>query len=208
MDAAMMGGKLWVATTRAVGTGAQAKSARSLVGVTLPDAAAVAMDGKLRVEDLMAVHPGVKVTLDVSVGSEEGNAAITKGLTEALTKNGMTVEAGQPIVVQARVSADKSHEMVYEKTMTFEKTTVSVNDMKGTVSILVDGMEAWGMSAMRPAPTHLDMKQGESVEQAIAEEQAKSWQMLTGVELPRMVPAPRENAEFGSSPLVPGVGKR
>jgi hypothetical protein len=196
---------LWVAAVRASGAGAQAKSARTLVPVVLPDAAAKEIEGKLRMEDVMAVHPGVKVTVDVQVGNEEGNTALVKSLTEALAKNGMTTAEGQGVRLEVRVAADKAHEMEYQQMGGgFERTRMTVNDMKVTASFMVEGKEAWTWSAIQAAPVSMPMKKGQSVGEAIAEEQAKAWRMALGVELPKMLPAVREKLEFGSSPLVPG----
>ncbi|MGN6367674.1 MAG: hypothetical protein ACTHN5_05390 [Phycisphaerae bacterium] len=202
----VLGGRLWVACVRSNGAGPQARSARTLASATLPDAPAAAMEAKLHEEDVMALHPGVKVTLDVAVGNDEGNAAIAKHLQEELARNGMEVADGQKIRLEARMTPDKPHEMTYQGFGVSERMTV--NDMKGTVSFRVDGKEAWSWSAIQPPPGFLQVKKGDSVQQVVAAEQAKAWRILSGVELPRRVPAPREEVGFGTSPLIPGTTKR
>jgi len=206
----MVGGRLWVVMTRHVGAAGgvgQGKEIRSMVGVALPDKAAAAMAPKLPMEGVMAMHPGVKVSLDVQVGNEEGNGLITALFTEQLKKGGMEVAEGQGVRVTARVEGDKSHEMSYQKMGSFETTKMSVQDQKVSVVVTMEGKEAWVWSTIVAAPMMVSMKAGETVEQAIAEQQGKAWRALEGVELPKMLAAPRETVGFGSSALVEVAGK-
>jgi hypothetical protein len=118
----------------------------------------------------------------------------------------MEAADGQGIRVEARVTPDKPHEMEYHGFGVEKQLTV--NDMKVSVSFIVDGKEAWTWSTIQGAPMFLQIKKGDSLDQVIAAEQGKAWQALGSVELPKMLPAPRDVPEFGTSPLIPGTGKK
>ncbi len=138
---AVAGGVFWyVATDR------QAQTQR-LVPVKLPhDEAAQAATG-LDPESLLAIKPGVSVSLEVQLeATAEQRETIRQTLTAQLERNGVKVAQGQAIQLAARTVAGESKEISYRSFGTppwGNHSKVTYTEQRCELQFLVHGRSVW-----------------------------------------------------------------
>lgn len=192
-------GRLWVVTT--VGNG------RGLMPVQLMQPEVLATAEKLNADEILALKPGAKVSLEVALGGEQhakGDAA----LRAAVTKSGMTVEDGQPIRIRAQMVTGNSATQQYGRTMLSDnRESATVTEQRYEVELLIDGQSAWKQSSVLQsahAPSMVFKKEGESAQQAIdRENQQRMAGYQFGVTLPRYVVHPKYAGPLGTSKITP-----
>jgi hypothetical protein len=176
-----------------------------LVPAALPEPAAKQAAAGLDPAQVMAVRPGSSVSVEVNLGGapEDVRKAVTDALTARLRANGVTAAAGQPVKLVAGESAGASREIAYQMFGQPGPLKANVTEKKLNLAFVADGKVAWQVETTAGAPMMISLKQGQTVEDAIAAHQAQAYGFFQSADLPRLVPKPREPLAFGRSELTP-----
>ena len=195
------GGQFWYAFEAAGGQG------RMLSTAFLPhDDVRRAAASLTSAEQPMIVQPGASFTLDIRV---QGDAAeqqqVHKALTDRLEAAGMTVGNGGPLVLQATTSTGESREMSFRAIgpSSRKDETATVTEQISTVAILENGKTIWQTGTGGRLPLFLEVRRGETIQQAIARHQAPDFAYFGQVDLPRFLARPVDVRPFGFSRLTP-----
>lgn len=175
-----------------------------LISTALPTPQARQAAAKVDLARAFAVRRGAEVTVEVQLAEPGAAAAVLKGLTETLTKNGLKVVDQSPIHVIAASRTGKTHEVSYTFFGRRDPEKISVVDEILSITFVVDGKEAWSATTTAGAPTMISLKQDETLEQVIARQRSNNWRFFTSTSLPKNIPAAREPAALGTSSLEPG----
>ncbi len=145
----------------------------ALVQVSLPHAEAKAAAAGLKAEQNVAVGPGTKVAIAVSV---TGDAAFQKKVTEALTKH--VQDAGWVVADNADVHLTATTTTKEAKTMQYSviggnpaNQTVSIPTYECKLEIMKDGLSLWQASSFagNMAPQFTRLKQGQTMQDIVNE---------------------------------------
>ncbi len=168
----------------------------------------LAMAQSINADEILAVKPGAKVSLEVNIGGEE-QAKAEAALRTALEQNGMEVASDQPLKVRAQVVTGKTETQEYSRSI-FDRNTESatVTEKSYEVEILLNGESLWKQTTMMQsgrAPMHVFMQKGESVQQAVDRENSqRSGGFGFSVNLPRYVVQPKYAGPLGKSTVSLG----
>ena len=178
----------------------------SLAMAKLPHPDALRAAESIKPDEVLLVKPGVKVSLSVDVpGTAEERSQITEALTLAIKETGLVLADNQPIVFRAFVEQGKSEEREYRSFGRVEKVTVTPQHCR--LRIEADGTPAWESQTVSNAGFILHMKQGQTIQDAVAEATKPNTAFLKTVRVPRYLAKPKDPAWFGSSTLTAqGVG--
>ena len=142
------------------------------------------------------------MSLEVNVGEEP--AKVTEGLTKQLTAQGFVVQPNEPIKVVATTTTGESKEITYQHFFSREQTKVSVTPQIAKLAITVGGQTLWETQLVNSAaPFHLSLKQGESVQQALAPYQKPPIHLFLSARLPSYIPNLGGKKTMGVSALSP-----
>lgn len=193
------GGQFWYALQAA---GAQR---RTLVTVSLPHEDVARVSAGLDPEQLLAVRPGTALSLDIRV---QGDAAeqqkVQQGLTARLEAAGLTVAPGAALVLQATTETGESREMSYRAfgRPRGEAEKVTVTDQISRLKILEQGKPIWEEVVTGGSPMFLEIKQGQSLQEALAPYQKPNLDCFSRVDLPSFVARSPEAGAYGFSVLT------
>lgn len=176
------------------------------MSVLLPDDKVRAALGQVNFDQIMAVHPGVSVSLEVTV-PEDIKQKVTTALKATLQRNGITVAEGQPIKLVASTEQGKSIEMSYVPWMFAHLPGNVPNTQKVTVSEIIcrlgfvgaDGKKLWERVNHVLPPGGLRQKKDQSIEDAVAEAMHPPASFFTDTLIPKQVPNRAEFKGFGMS---------
>ena len=179
---------------------------RALVGFKLPHDDARKMAASLNADQLLAVKPGSQISLNVTVqGTPDEQQKAFQALAAQLQANGMTVANNSPLVLQANTETGKNQEISYRSFgrggRNVEK--VNVTEQISRVKLLENGKVLWEAVSVGGAPHFLTMKEGETLQQALAQYQRPNVQFFSQVKVPQYVARPSEAGAYGMSNLTP-----
>ena len=138
-------------------------------------------------DDLLVFRPGVKVSLDLNTDApEDVRAKIAKSFEDQLKAMGMTVAPDQPLRVVVSSENGPAKEMQYRNFGAGGRgvETVSVSDKIHKVAVTMDGQEVWKTQSVAGASMFLSLKKDQSIHDAIAEQQNRSYATIPGMRLP------------------------
>ena len=139
----------------------------------------------------MAVKPGTSISLDVSVDATIQQQVID-ALTARMTANGVTVAEGQPVKLVAKDEPGQNRDVSYRMIGpgAFGRTEkISVQEIKHTIEITgADGKPLWKRGAVTAPPFFISLKQGQTAQEAVAEQMKPSPRYFAGVRVPRHIP--------------------
>jgi hypothetical protein len=196
-------GKFWYLTVERVANGAR----RQLLPVALPHDEAAKVTSVMKPEELFLLHPGSKVSLQISVGADaDQQQKIVAGLTGALKRAGMEVADGQPVTLEATSTTGESRQMVFHRFGAFggggETVTVTPTILELAIK-LPDGKVAWSIKGRTGDVFGMvSIKAGQSVQDAVAEAQKPNYSLFYNPNVPSYIPVPREKEGFGESNLT------
>lgn len=172
------------------------------VAVTLaamPSPEALAAAKSLKADDLLLLRPGAKVSLDL--GAASGDAAIVDHIKNELATRGMEIADGQPVRLVVRVEAGKTQKMSFRRVGGLSHGVEEVQVTPQHVKLIIesDGKKAWETSSYSGVSMMLDLKPGQSAQQAADEATKPNFAFLKTVRLPTYLAKVREQA--GSSAL-------
>jgi hypothetical protein len=198
---AALGGYLWF-----VATDAGSQSQR-LVPCRLPHDEAVAAVAGLDAESLLAVKPGVSVSLDIQLdATEEQRDTIRQSLTAKLEQNGMKVAPGQPIQLVARVVQGATKEIQYRAFGVPPwrgGSKVTYTEHRCELAFLVDDQVAWQAANVASAPHMLHLNEGQTIEQAVKAATQPKLNFFVQTKLPGYLVRPTGRTSYGQSKLTP-----
>jgi outer membrane protein assembly factor BamB len=197
------GGRYWY-----VARGGQASGKPVLVSVGLPDEPVRRAAAAANPDNDLLVRPGATVSLDVNVVGDIREKS-TAGIRQRLTENGVTVAVANnaPLKLVAQTAPGETREIEYRAFGALGgNAKVSATGMKYLIAFqTADGKVLWERKVATSPPPMLMMKQGQSVEQAVAEAMKPSPAFFEA-KIPRYVPKSKNGA--GTSRLGPaGVSR-
>jgi hypothetical protein len=163
----------------------------------------------LDAEEILALKPGAKVSLDVQLGGDEQAKAET-ALQEALKQNGIEVAADQPLRLSARVVTGESQTKEYGRGFFNRQDTeqVTLTEKRYEVELTVDGQSAWKQISLLQSgygPHVIWMERGESAQQAIdRQNRQQSANFGFSAAIPRYVVHPKYAGPLGTSKISMG----
>ena len=152
---------------------------------------------------LLAVVPGTTFAVETRVqGSPEEQARVRSALEAALTTAGMKVGAGG-LVLEATTDSGASREMSY-RSFGIDRTTqtVTVTDQISRLRMLENGKTIWESTSVGGAPAVLQIKEGETIEQALAPYRKPNLAFFEAVAIPREVARGAEAGAYGFSQIT------
>jgi hypothetical protein len=194
------GGQFWYALQ------AVASQGRALYPAVLPHEDVRRVAAGLDPEQLLAVRPGATFTLDVRV---QGDAAeqqqVQQALTARLQAAGMTVGQGAALVLQATTETGKSREMSYRAfgRPLGEAEKVTITEQISRLKILEQGKLIWEGALYGGGPAFLEIKRGQTIQDALAPYQKPNLKYFSSVNLPRYVARTAEAGAYGFSRYTP-----
>ncbi len=194
------GGQFWYALQ------ADGLQGRALYPAVLPHEDVRRVAAGLDPEQLLAVRPGAAVTLDVRV---QGDAAeqqqVQQALTARLQAAGMTVGQGTALVLQATTETGKSREMSYRAfgRPLGEAEKVTITEQISRLKILEQGKPIWEGALYGGGPAFLEIKKGQTLQEALAPYQKPNLKYFSQVNLPQYVARPAEAGAYGFSRYTP-----
>jgi hypothetical protein len=160
----------------------------------------------LKPDDILALKPGAKVSLDVQVGGED-QAKAEAALRAAVEQAGMQVATASPIKLSARIVTGKSETKEYGRGFFHRENVeqVTVTEKHYEVELTIDGQSAWKQTTtMQPGftPSVIWLKNGESAQQTVDRENAeRSKGFGFNVSVPRYVVHPKYAGPLGTSKI-------
>ncbi len=194
------GGQFWYALQ------ANGSQGRALYPAVLPHEDVRRVAAGLDPEQLLAVRPGAAFTLDVRV---QGDAAEQRQVQQALTARlqaaGMTVGQGTALVVQATTETGKNREMSYRAfgRPLGEAEKVTITEQISRLKILEQGKPIWEGALYGGGPAFLEIKKGQTLQEALAPYQKPNLKYFSQVNLPQYVARPAEAGAYGFSRYTP-----
>ena len=194
------GGQFWYALQ------ANGSQGRALYPAVLPHEDVRQVAAGLDPEQLLAVRPGAAFTLDVRV---QGDAAeqqqVQQALTARLQAAGMTVGQGAALVLQATTETGKSREMSYRAfgRPLGEAEKVTITEQISRLKILEQGKLIWEGALYGGGPAFLEIKKGQTIQDALAPYQKPNLKYFSSVNLPRYVARTAEAGAYGFSRYTP-----
>ncbi len=171
--------------------------------VPTPDALALAKT--LKADDLLLLKPGVHVALSINLDVQQADGeAIRKSLADQLKAAQLVLDDQAPIRIVASNEPGKTTEMNYRPigARAFDPPQkVSVTPMITRLQVEVDGKKAWESASVLGAGFFLTLKEGQTIEQAVAEAAKVNVGFLKNAKVPVYLTKPREPAWYGSSKL-------
>lgn len=189
-----MGGYFWYVISD------HRRQQRGLFRGKLPHDAPLKIAAGLNAEQLLAVKPGAQISLNVSVQGDQ--QAVQQALADQLQKLGMTVAPGGRLVLQANTEPGKTKEVAYRGFgIGGGVSKVQVTEQIARVKFIEDGKVLWEAKSVKGTPHVLHMKQGQSVQDALAPYQQPNVEFFSHVRLPQYIARPHASGAYGASKL-------
>lgn len=189
-----MGGYFWYVISN------HSRQERGLFRAKLPHDEPLKIAAGLNADQLLAVKPGAQIALNLSVQGDQ--QAVSKALTDQLQTLGMSVVPGSRLVLQANTEAGKTGEVHYRGFgRSRGMSQAQVTEQIARVKFLEDGKVLWEATSVKGTPHLLQMKEGQSLQEALAPYQQPNVEFFSQVKLPQYVARPHENGAYGASKL-------
>ena len=176
-----------------------------LASTELPHPGALALAKKLVPEALLLMKPGSSVSVQVNIqGTEEERQKILNNIKKQLADRQIQVaDAQQPVQIIASTSTGKSEERQYRAIGVFGGTEkVTVTEQKSRLAIEHNGKVAWEANTSVMPGFFLNIKQGQTIAQAVADAQKPNLSFLWSTQLPATLTLPRDPAWYGAGRLT------
>lgn len=177
---------------------------RILQPFVLPPPEAVQAASQLDEDEILAVKPGMSVSVEVQIGDNMIKQDVAAALRQGLTDAGLKVSEGESLKLVARMTHGKSEQVSYE-THGFslgrrDTETFSVTPRIFELELLDNGVSVWKRTSTQSPPHFIRTQEGESIEAAVKRVMKPSANSFRG-RLPAYVVKPEYNEPLGSSKL-------
>jgi len=183
-----------------------ASNRHSLHAAVIPHEDALRAAAGIDPEQALVIRPGSTFSLDIRVqGQPAEQQQVQQALADRLAAAGMTVASGAPLVLQATTETGQTREISYRSFGRLDRTPekASVTEQISRVRILENGRTLWESVVTSGAPMALQIKEGQTVQEALAEYQKPSLGFFREVSLPVYLARPAEHGAYGFSTLTP-----
>ncbi|MFN8856101.1 MAG: SHD1 domain-containing protein [Planctomycetaceae bacterium] len=198
-NGAQVGDSYWYLLT------ANDRSARAIFPAKLPHSSAVQMAQKMKADDILAIKPGASIAIQWSVqGDQKEVNDAYQSLIQQLQDIGMTYAEKSRLVLQVSTAAGETKEIQYRGFGGFfgrGGETVRVTEYISKIQFVEDNNVIWLAEAHSGAPHMLSLKEGQTVQQALAQYQKPNVKFFTQVKLPKYVARPHPSGAYGHSEL-------
>lgn len=194
--AGMFAGKLWYGLT------SQDRTAMGIFQTSLPHAAARTAVATLTEDDILAVRPGTAVNIKINVSGTD-QATVRAALTKQIRDLGLTISARARVLLEASTEPGESREVTYSGGATGGEKTVTATPQISRMKITESGKTLWEASRLKDVPFFLSLKEGQSIQQAVAAQQKPDLVFFSRVRVPQYVTRPHEKGAYGESVFTP-----
>lgn len=153
--------------------------------------------------DIWAAKPGTSVTIDAGGLPGDIQADVVEALKRKLTTNGFTPADGQPIRLVASVEAGTPQEIQYHgfgQSPFSGGTKVTATPQTSRIAFVdSEGKVLWERQATRHPPMMASLKEGQTIEQYVADATRPDARFFSSVTLPRFVPKAQYRNGLGAS---------
>ena len=205
VPATMLGETLCYALAQTVPFGG---NQRGLYFTALPHAEAQRIAAGLTEDQLLAIKPGISVSLDLRVPATNPHEAqqLATSLTQRLKANGITVAGpGAAIVLEATVESGPTQTVQYETRFGpgRETQTANVTEKTSRLAFKEGGRLLWQRTATYGAPFSVQIREGQSLDAAIQAQQPSQLQFFLNAPLPAYLARHGDKLVYGTSALGP-----
>jgi hypothetical protein len=198
-DPAVVGDKMLTATT---------SQNCSVSSVVVPHAAALmSADQLLQAGDAaMLVRPGSTVSITVEGPDPADQTAIRASLAESAAKAGWKVADNAPITLVAKIGRGKTEQLNFRSLGSGSRTTskASLTPFTADLEIRRDATVLWKRSTVNRIPPLLQLKEGETVQDAVRRYEKPDAAFFARLNLPPRILKPEITSQVGRSILKDG----
>ncbi len=218
--ATMAGGRYWVAS----GGG---NSGYQLGGFAMPDASAKAAGDSLTAAQVLAVKPGAPVSIKINLPGATADEVkkVTNYLINEAKGIGLVLTPNASLVIECSIANQGEEKAEYAKSASpfgpigpigpfprgpfgpfgrrGESEEATVEKRLSVLSIKENGKELWVASGHYGAPFHVQIKDGQTLQEAVSEQKGNPVQFFLTAKLPRYVARHGDGGTYGKSKLWP-----
>ncbi len=141
---------------------------------------------------LFLIHPGVSVAIDVSGVGPQYQQMVRQGLEKAAAASGYAVAQSSPIIIAGSITGPKQEAVSY-----IASGSYVVNAYTSSIKLIWNGRELW-QTVGSNVPGMLMTKQGETIEQALAEAgKQPNLSVFERTRFPEFMQKPSDNQQPG-----------
>ena len=172
----------------------------------VPHEAAAEIARQLDPEELLAIEPGMTVSIQLQVtGTPQQRDRIHAALVEQLESNGMQIADGGYVLLRATAKPGKPERVSYHRFGLIGQSEHTVTPMDTIVELVVDGQTVWKHEGQTGAPHMLHLEEGESADQAIRRSIQSSVDYIGQIWIPAYVAITPEEGAYGFSDIPVGL---
>jgi len=148
----------------------------TLVPIKLPRPTDLAASETVDPDAILALRPGMQVSLDLQAA--RNGAEIRRNIVGALERNGLSIAPNQPVRLKVTEELHPPREAMYRQigvgARRGEEKVQVTGERTLKVVMEVDGDQMWSWSSSVTAPFMPDIKEGESMQEAVNRALAES----------------------------------
>jgi hypothetical protein len=177
----------------------------ALVTTAFPGSEVVAAAASPRLNDLLLIKPGAKVALAFNAAGEEAQRTkAQEALKKAIADAGLVLDDAAPIRIVATTETGKPYEVQYTPIGVSNRAPQKVNITPQVTRLKIEfeGKTAWETTTtVRPGIGVVQLKEGQTIEQVIAEQSKPDLLFFSRVQIPRYLQKPSDKPWLGDSEL-------
>lgn len=152
--------------------------------------------------EFFVLQPGTTVRLNLNALSDPGEREkASTALTQKLTANGFTVGPNGTIELAALTESTKQIEVAYHGFGMFGHRVYKMQEYVSRLRFVYQGKTAWEGQANN-VPGSISLKEGETVEQVLRQNEKPNYRYFQTAELPRLLTNPSGSATLGTSKVT------
>jgi hypothetical protein len=192
------GGRFWFGLT------STDRKQSGIFHTLLPTDDAKAAAAGLRPEANLVVKPGASVALRVNInGSDEEQQKVRDALLKRIKEARLVAAEGSKLVLEAGTESGESREMTYTPFgLRGEKQTTTFTEQISRVRLLEDDKVLWQSSTKGFAPFVLSLKEGQTLDDALAPYQRPNLNFFGSIQVPSHLARPPEKGAYGATRLT------